>query len=225
MACIDDAIKGWYQFGIVSLWAYRHFAHEMLKCKDNHCIFSILDSNATEVCFCGSYSHHAYNAWLRQWLGTKEVASQYQMNSSLIDISTQQCKTAVSTLLMYWRYWRLALNHRYIRLKCHDDVIKWKYFPRYWPFVWGIHRWPVNSPHKGQWRGALMFSLICAWINDWVNNRKAGDLRCHRAHYDVIVKIMQVETTPPRPPPHVLRYKPNSSERAVPERYSDVTWH
>ena len=47
----------------------------------------------------------------------------------------------------------------------HDDVIKWKHFPRYWPFVRGIHRWPVNSPHKGQWRGALMFSLICAWIN------------------------------------------------------------
>ena len=43
----------------------------------------------------------------------------------------------------------------------HDDVIKWKHFPRYWPFVWGIHRSPVNSPHKGQWHGALMFSLIC----------------------------------------------------------------
>ena len=39
----------------------------------------------------------------------------------------------------------------------HDDVIKWKHFPRYWPFVRGIHRPPVNSPHKGQWRGALMF--------------------------------------------------------------------
>ena len=39
----------------------------------------------------------------------------------------------------------------------HDDVIKWKHFLRYWPFVWGIHRSPVNSPHKGQWRGALMF--------------------------------------------------------------------
>ena len=38
----------------------------------------------------------------------------------------------------------------------HDDVIKWKHFPRYWPFVRGIHRSPVNSPHKGQWRGALM---------------------------------------------------------------------
>ena len=49
----------------------------------------------------------------------------------------------------------------------------------------GIHRSPVNSPHKGQWRGALMFSLICAWINGWENNGEAGDLRRHRAHYDV----------------------------------------
>ena len=69
----------------------------------------------------------------------------------------------------------------------HDDVIKWKHFPRYWPFVRGIHRSPVNSPHKGQWRGALMFSLICTRINGWVNNGEAGDLRRHRAHYDVTV--------------------------------------
>ena len=69
----------------------------------------------------------------------------------------------------------------------HDNVIKWKHFPRYWPSVRGIHRSPVNSPHKGQWRGALMFSLICARINGSVNNGEAGDLRHHRAHYDVIV--------------------------------------
>ena len=74
-----------------------------------------------------------------------------------------------------------------VRSPLHRDVIKWKQFPRYWPFVWGIHRSPVNSPHKGQWLGAFMFSLICAWINSWVNNREAGDLRRHRAHYDVIV--------------------------------------
>ena len=71
----------------------------------------------------------------------------------------------------------------------HDDVIKWKLFPSYWPFVRGIHRSPVNSPHKGQWRGALMFSLICVWINDWVNNGEAGDLRRYRIHYDVTVMI------------------------------------
>ena len=69
----------------------------------------------------------------------------------------------------------------------YDDVIKWKHFPRYWPFVQGIHWSLVNSPHKGQWHRALMFSLICAWINGWVNNHEAGDLRRHPAHYDVIV--------------------------------------
>ena len=46
---------------------------------------------------------------------------------------------------------------------------------------------PVNSPHKGQWRGALMFSLICTRINGWVNNGEAGDLRRNRADYDVTV--------------------------------------
>ena len=73
-----------------------------------------------------------------------------------------------------------------IRLR-DDDVIKLKTNPRYWRFERGIHRSPVNSPHKVQWRGALMFSLICAWINGWINNHEAGDLRCHPAHYDVIV--------------------------------------
>ena len=43
----------------------------------------------------------------------------------------------------------------------HDDVIKWKHFPRYWPSVMGIYRSPVDSPHNGQWRGALM-SFLCA---------------------------------------------------------------
>ena len=69
----------------------------------------------------------------------------------------------------------------------HDDVIKWKHFPRYWPFVRGIRRSPVNSSHNSQWRRALVFSLISAWINGWVNNREAGDLRHNRAYYDVIV--------------------------------------
>ena len=81
----------------------------------------------------------------------------------------------------WWRLWCFG--------EIHDDFIKWKHFPRYWPFLRGIHRSPVNSPQKGQCRGALMFSLICAWINGWVNNREAGDLKRYRAHYDVTVMI------------------------------------
>ena len=76
------------------------------------------------------------------------------------------------------------------------DVIKWKHFPRYWPFVWGIRRSPVNSPHKGQWRGALMFSLICAWTKSWVNTRDAGNLRRYRAYYDV--NVMKSTSTKPQ---------------------------
>ena len=74
----------------------------------------------------------------------------------------------------------------------HDDVIKWKNFPRYWPFVRVIHRSPVNSPYKGQWRGALMFSLICAEINDWVNDGKADDVRRNRVHYDVTARLLDL---------------------------------
>ena len=80
-------------------------------------------------------------------------------------------------LYMYFNHSRTA----------NDDVIKWKHFPPYWPFVRRIHRSPVNSLHKGQWCRALMFSLICFWINDWVNNGEAGNLRRYRIHYEVIV--------------------------------------
>ena len=64
----------------------------------------------------------------------------------------------------------------------HDDVIKWNYF-----CVTGS-LW-VDSPHKGQWRVDLMFSLICVWTNGWANNQDASNLR-HRAHYDVNVMEM-----------------------------------
>ena len=64
----------------------------------------------------------------------------------------------------------------------HDDVIKRKHSLRYFE---GIHWSPVDSPHNGQWRGALIYSLIRDWAKGWANNRDAGDLRRHRANYDV----------------------------------------
>ena len=86
---------------------------------------------------------------------------------------------------------RLTYIMLYIYVKMyHDNVIKRKHFPRYWSFVRGIHLSPLKSPHKGRWRGALIFSLICVWINGRVNNREAGDLRRYRARYDVSVIIL-----------------------------------
>ena len=104
-------------------------------------------------------------------------------------INAHQSMNIVRVLLCFWWFnrWFPPVTSRDDGI--HDDVIEWTQFPRFWPFVRGIHRSPVNSPRKGRWRGALMFSLIGAWINRWVNNRDAGGLRRHRAHYDVIVMI------------------------------------
>ena len=96
------------------------------------------------------------------------------------------------SLLSFCYYYFIVFH---VTILLHDDVIKWKHFPRNWPFVRGIHRSPVNSPHKGQWRGALMFTLICARINGWVNTREAGDLRRYRPHYDVIVMCVSMHQT------------------------------
>ena len=79
------------------------------------------------------------------------------------------------------------------RPQIHDDVIEWKHFPRYWPFVRGIHRSPVNSPVPVKFPTqrpvtrsfGVFFDLPLN--NGWVNNREAGDLRRYGAHYDVSV--------------------------------------
>ena len=83
-------------------------------------------------------------------------------------------------------WWTGDVRNQYISHH-HDDVIKWKHFAHYWPFVRRNHLSPVSSLHIGQRRGALTFSLTCAWINGCVNNLETGDLRHHRAHYNVTV--------------------------------------
>ena len=79
---------------------------------------------------------------------------------------------------------------------------------------------PVNSQHKDQWRWALMFSLICAWINGWVNNGEAGDLRRHRAHYDVTVMHWQFTLLESRR--ECAKYRSNSIVNSL--WPSEATW-
>ena len=141
--------------------------------------------------------HQRTVSLLQRWYrnGESRRPMQYQGTVSLVQEWPQGDKETLEIPTLAWLYLtnyivESADSKRPIRTRAvgfHDDVIKWKHFPRYWPFVRGIHRSPVNSPHKGQWRGALMFSLICVWINNWVNNRETGDLRRCRAHYGVTV--------------------------------------
>ena len=94
----------------------------------------------------------------------------------------------------------------------HDDVIKWKHFPRYWPFVRGIHRSPVNSPTKASDTELWCFLSFVPWINAWVNSCEAGDLRHHFPYYDVIVmKFSSRYWSHKRNPPVPSLFKQNYS--------------
>ena len=104
-----------------------------------------------------------------------------------------ECHKAKHYSYLTWNICTMSLATNTHSLNCdysfisYDDVIKWKHFLRYWPFVWGIHRSPPRGFPSQRWLGALMFPLTYAWINDWANNRAAGYLRRHSTHYNVTV--------------------------------------
>ena len=137
-----------------------------------------------------SYAFHIHNYWPTGYLILALPTSEMGHCGFGFALIQQMSNLIKKYSWMVFFLSRFSNNDIIILISCvyhHEDVIEPKHFPRYGPFVREIHRSPVNFPHKGQWRGALMFSLICAWINGWVNNGKAGDLRRHRAHYDVTV--------------------------------------
>ena len=74
-----------------------------------------------------------------------------------------------------------------LRLSCTNPSTRWHHQMETCVHCEGIHQWLVKSLNKGQWHGALMFALICAWTNSWASNWDANDFRCHRAQYDIIV--------------------------------------
>ena len=88
---------------------------------------------------------------------------------------------------IFFKILTIAYDLAYLWGVMHDDVIKWTHFPRYWPFVRGIPLSPVNSPHKGQWRGALMFFFHLRSNKRLSKQWWGGDCRRYRAHYDVTV--------------------------------------
>ena len=123
------------------------------------------------------YMHFEY---LRLWVLTVTYGkcSVSHETDPRFDCALLGCGCVIDTYMMNWIHaprWRHQIEA----------------FSALLAFARGIHRPPVNSPHKGQWRGASVFSLICAWINGWVNTREAGYLRRYRAYYDVTVMQTQ----------------------------------
>ena len=113
-----------------------------------------------------------FDLWMHGWVNNRE-AGDLRRHRAHYDVNVMKCVKPSTSAVLRTQCTEVTAFLGWIGIfTLHDDVIKWKQFARYWPFVRGIHRSPVNSPHNGQWRGALMFSLMCARINGWVNNVK-----------------------------------------------------
>ena len=125
----------------------------------------------------------------RKWDTLHLWANEFVIHYGIFRSPYRACYKAFSTFLQNTPK---RHSHTWESCRCpnsvsHDDVIKWKHFPRYWLFVRRIHRSPVNSSPKSQWRLTSLISLICTWTHGWVNNRGTGDLRRYRCHYDITV--------------------------------------
>ena len=135
------------------------------------------------------------------------LLTNYHQKQSTRAMEIHRYSLIKSVYFLHFSFSRAALGKHWKIVPGCDELSWWRHqmenFQRYWPFVRGIHRYPVNSPHKGQWRRALMFSLICARVNGWVNNGEAGDLRRNRAHYGVTVMDVFCFRHLPEIPAHV----------------------
>ena len=114
----------------------------------------------------------------------------FTLNAGIVNLCLQK-----KTMLLNWD--RVYPIHMHIVLLCF--ISWWRHQMEKFSALLAIcaGNSPVTgeSPHKGQWHGALVFSLICVWINGLVNNREAGDLRRYRTHYDVTVMLFVVMTS------------------------------
>ena len=122
----------------------------------------------TKMCVYPMYPNERSKATLIYWY---TIGMDFRRIQLLVDNNYNPQKNIIAFFIVtvitgHYKIWYkvdlLRLNSLISQWKLstmwkHDDVIKWKQFPRYWPFGRGIHRSPVNSSHKGQWRGALMF--------------------------------------------------------------------
>ena len=95
--------------------------------------------------------------------------------------------------VLYGNKWYLTLRHRCLCNYPTGNIylLWWRHQMETFSVLLAISAGNSPVPHKGQWRGALMFPLNCVWIIGRENNRQAGDLRRYGAHYDVIVMIIR----------------------------------
>ena len=137
--------------------------------------------DSASIRFCGNFTGIAHYIYIYIYIYILDMSLKiiHRRSQTRLPLGNELVVSMVSDSLKYIFAYQSTWN-----------VIKWKHFPCYWPFVLEIPRSLVNAPHKGQWRGVLMFSLICVWINGLVNNRETGNLIIHHTRYGFTVMTL-----------------------------------
>ena len=154
-----------------SLWYKRHLSRQ-LSCWSLRCSWSI----ACRRCSNYTYMFHfkpGSNRLGKDKCKTRQKTFKFWDLVRLIS-GIFRCISSISR-----SKYTLLVDLPYIMTSSNENIFRW-------PFVRAIHWSPATSPHKGQWRGVLVFSFICAWTNGWASHRDPDKLRRHRAHYDDI---------------------------------------
>ena len=143
-------------------------------------LIDIANSNNT-LWPCANMRRHRSRTTLAQVIACWLAAPSHYLNKRWLMILRAISQRSAHTTSLFWNrplhaIVSLPTNTRgelssSIPYRYHYNVIKWKHFPRHWPCVRGVHRSSVNSPHKDQWRGVLMFSLICTCLNKRLNKQ------------------------------------------------------
>ena len=150
---VTDPSKYWGLYRIVVIFFFSDNISKCIFFNEKYSL-TLFDSKFIEFILKGPIANKSafVQLWSSSLMDHKKVWRRY------ICLLCDTGPETVAHFILKWPKFSFLQDKFYDNVPSHDDVIKWKHFPRNWPFVLGIHRSPVNSPHKGQWRGALMFS-------------------------------------------------------------------
>ena len=181
-----DRQTGWIQYtppnfvsgGIINGWVNHCEAGDLRRYRA-HCDVILM---VVLFVYAASYLPCSLLMFSESCLVTNMTTKSHWLSRTIVQFS-------VLCFASTWWVWGRQWSRHEIVYNFHDKVIKWKHFSCNRPFLWGIHLWHANSLHKGQWRGTLVFSMICSWKYGWTNNWNAGDLRSQRPHDYVTVML------------------------------------
>ena len=131
-----------------------------------------------------SFLHHHYQSEvLSQVINANDTDS---LCSWRIALSGSAVSSPGISTLYEWYHSNEAKQLK-ARSRLHDNFMRWRWFPRYWPFVRGIHQCLVDIPPKTSVTWALMFPLVLSLTDGWKNSQVVGDLIRHESHCDGIL--------------------------------------